>query len=215
MTNQGRTRPAATWFDSVYLSADALGRGDLLFGRVQHVGDVVGGASYTQSVTAPSRACCRATTTSSSAATSAITSPSRTRATTWPPRSTAWTSTRNCWRSACPRPAPSHRGSPPTSAWTSAGETLLLDLDSAAVSGFNEVYVAFNRVPTRADFDFAGIEPFATDQRVVVPATQSGTYFVLVVSNNTSGTPTFDIEARLLEFEVLHRTTVVEGMPAI
>ena len=33
----------------------------------------------------------------------------------------------------------------------------MLDFDSAAANGFNELYAAFDRVPTRADFDFAGI----------------------------------------------------------
>lgn len=45
---------SAAWTDSVYLSADSvLDPGDILIARVEHTGVVNGGATYTESVTAP------------------------------------------------------------------------------------------------------------------------------------------------------------------
>ena len=42
-----------TWFDSIYISADATwDLNDAVFGRVQHSGDVAGGSSYSNSLTA-------------------------------------------------------------------------------------------------------------------------------------------------------------------
>jgi RHS repeat-associated protein len=43
-----------SWFDSVYLSTDTiLDPADALIGRIEHTGDVAGGASYSESLTAP------------------------------------------------------------------------------------------------------------------------------------------------------------------
>lgn len=84
-----------------------------------------------------------------------------------------------------------------------AGETLSINFDSLAGDGFNEVYLAFDRVPSRSNFDFASIEPFEVDQRAIVPSTQAGTYFVLVYANDLpAGPQQYDITAELLEFEV-------------
>ncbi|MEZ6062667.1 MAG: CARDB domain-containing protein [Planctomycetaceae bacterium] len=83
-----------------------------------------------------------------------------------------------------------------------AGETLSVLFDSAATDGFSELYVAFDRVPTRSDFDFGGIEPFQPDQRAILPASESGTYFIMVYGNSASGAPAFDITAELLAFDV-------------
>ena len=84
-----------------------------------------------------------------------------------------------------------------------AGETLSFLLNGAATNGTNEVYVAFDRVPTRSDFDFSSTEPFEVDQRALVPSTEAGTYFALVFANDAAGeTQQYDVTAELLEFDV-------------
>ena len=84
-----------------------------------------------------------------------------------------------------------------------AGETLSIFLDSSATDGFNELYVAHNRVPTRSDFDFASIKPFEVDQRAVVPTTTAGTYYVLIVkASQIVSQESHSISAELVNFTV-------------
>jgi subtilase family serine protease len=53
VTNQGANAALGSWYDSIYLSADnQWDVGDALFGRVYHSGDVAGGASYSETLTA-------------------------------------------------------------------------------------------------------------------------------------------------------------------
>ena len=47
--------------------------------------------------------------------------------------------------------------------------------------------VAHGRVPTRSNHDFASIKPFEVDQRVVVPTTKEGTYYILAYGNSQPG----------------------------
>ncbi|MCP4110165.1 MAG: hypothetical protein GY749_32355 [Desulfobacteraceae bacterium] len=56
--------------------------------------------------------------------------------------------------------------------------TLTGDVEGAS----NEVYVAFDRMPTLTDHDYAGKIPFEAGQEVLVPSTQAGTYYVLVMA---------------------------------
>lgn len=52
--NQGTSGAEGRWFDSIYLSADDRWNiGDAFFGRVDHIGTVPGGESYSESLTAP------------------------------------------------------------------------------------------------------------------------------------------------------------------
>ncbi len=84
-----------------------------------------------------------------------------------------------------------------------AGETLSFLLDSSLSNGANEVYVAFERVPTRSNYDFAAIDPFEVDQRALVPSTQAGTYFVAVYAADLFvETQLYEMTAELLDFEV-------------
>ena len=54
--------------------------------------------------------------------------------------------------------------------------TLTSDVPGAA----NELYVAFDRVPTLIDYDHAGNVPFTANQDILVPSTQAGTYYIMV-----------------------------------
>ncbi len=84
-----------------------------------------------------------------------------------------------------------------------AEETLVVTFHSVSADGFNELYVSQGEVPTRADFDFAAIEPFSPDQQVVIPTTEAGTYFIQAFGNDVFlEEANFDITAELVEFSV-------------
>ena len=58
------------------------------------------------------------------------------------------------------------------------GEYVTLTLDSGCSLAENELYAAYDRIPTREDYDFIATEPNQADQVLNIPGTQSGTYFV-------------------------------------
>ncbi len=58
------------------------------------------------------------------------------------------------------------------------GQTLEFSLQSAAASGATELYVSRGAVPSRSQFDF-GSSALAPNQKIVVPTTQPGAYYVL------------------------------------
>ena len=58
------------------------------------------------------------------------------------------------------------------------GETLQVFFDSDRENAFNELYVSYGQVPSPSEFDF-GFEKVSADQRVVVPLTEAGTYYIL------------------------------------
>lgn len=66
---------------------------------------------------------------------------------------------------------------------TEAGRDLRIMLDSDVETAGNEIYVAYDRTPTAGgDFDYSASEPFTADVQLMVPSTEAGTYYVLVVS---------------------------------
>ncbi|TLY30395.1 MAG: T9SS type A sorting domain-containing protein [Ignavibacteria bacterium] len=60
----------------------------------------------------------------------------------------------------------------------------------------NEVYVAYGKIPSPASYDFTGSEPLRADQDVVVPSTQAGSYYILVLARHTGGAPSEGITIR-------------------
>ncbi len=81
-----------------------------------------------------------------------------------------------------------------------AGQTLLVTLDSSAIEGANELYVRYGAIPSRGVFDYGYSAPLQPDQEVVVPSTQTGTYYVLLYGAGVAGTPSFDLTASILTF---------------
>ncbi|NJO93208.1 MAG: Na-Ca exchanger/integrin-beta4, partial [Hydrococcus sp. RM1_1_31] len=57
------------------------------------------------------------------------------------------------------------------------GETLQVTFDSAKEGAFNELYVSNGQMPSQKAFDF-GFESVSADQKIVVPLTQAGTYYI-------------------------------------
>jgi len=83
-----------------------------------------------------------------------------------------------------------------------AGETLELVFDSENDYASNELYVRHGAMPTRGVFDYAHPVPFRGDQRVVVPVTQGGTYYILAHTAYASAYSSYSLTARLLQFAV-------------
>ncbi|MTJ45136.1 ELWxxDGT repeat protein [Dolichospermum flos-aquae] len=93
-----------------------------------------------------------------------------------------------------------------------AGETLRLKLDSVSTTAANELYLRYGEVPTRSAFDLGFSEALSPDQEIVVPETQAGTYYVLAYGQTVAeSTPSFSIEAKLLDFEIHSLSTKVGG----
>ena len=61
----------------------------------------------------------------------------------------------------------------------SAGETIRVNLDSAADSAANELFVSFGEVPTSTNYDYAYSSGLSADQTVTIPTSEPGTYYVL------------------------------------
>jgi hypothetical protein len=87
------------------------------------------------------------------------------------------------------------------------GESLLLNLDSVSTDAFNELYVRYGALPTRSAFDIGFNEPFGSDQQVLVPTTQAGSYYILAYGNSVPGGATnYALLAQTIDFAVLDKT---------
>ncbi len=62
-------------------------------------------------------------------------------------------------------------------------ETLRVTVDAESTTGANELYIRYDEIPDRGHYDDSHDNPFLPDQRVVIPTTQAGTYYVLVSGN--------------------------------
>jgi hypothetical protein len=84
------------------------------------------------------------------------------------------------------------------------GETILLDLTGDSLFGYNELFVRYNVMPTRAEFDHGYDRPFESDQRIIIPNVQPGTYYVLVYgfSLDTLIQPV-TLYAKVIDYEIL------------
>ncbi|MBU1707161.1 hypothetical protein KKB28_04525, partial [bacterium] len=84
---------------------------------------------------------------------------------------------------------------------------LILDADES--NSVNEIYIAFNRVPTLADHDYVAAQPFSADQELLVPSTQAGNYYVLLLSRTLATDYTLTADA--LPFSILSITPDAGG----
>ncbi|MBL8339550.1 MAG: pre-peptidase C-terminal domain-containing protein, partial [Rhodoferax sp.] len=209
--NNNGTNPAlGSWSDSVYLSLDEVWDiNDALFGVAQHNGTVVGGASYSNSVTG--------------------TLPGVT-------PGNYHVIVRSDIRNHIPESNEANNigGSLDTveldvdaltmgvaSNYTLAtgqavyykftvgeGETVRLALDSVVNDNANELYVRYGSMPTRGQFDFAAREGFTADPQLVIPTTQAGTYYVMAYGQHAPRTaaapdgPAFSILAQIIPFSI-------------
>jgi RHS repeat-associated protein len=84
-----------------------------------------------------------------------------------------------------------------------AGETLRLQLDGAAESANNELYVRYGDMPSRSEFDYSFPNAFAPDQEILIPNTQGGTYYVLAYGDQVPEGGAYSLTADTLEFSLL------------
>lgn len=95
---------------------------------------------------------------------------------------------------------------------TIANQDLRLTVDSDQMgTGINEVFVAFERVPTGSDFDFK--HTFASfNQEVLIPETAAGTYYIYIRAQTPTTTPQqIDVLAEALPFSLLSIKTKIVG----
>ena len=82
-------------------------------------------------------------------------------------------------------------------------ETLLVSLQGDTIAGNNELFISFDRVPDRSDFDFNSRIPFYGNQELIVPSLQKGTYYLLVYGTLTAGTlQDISVLASIINFQV-------------
>jgi len=81
------------------------------------------------------------------------------------------------------------------------GQTVQIDLDSAASAGANELYVRFNQTPSRNAFDYSFESAQQPDQTLVIPETISGTYYILAYAASAPQlSSAYSLTARIKQF---------------
>jgi hypothetical protein len=82
-------------------------------------------------------------------------------------------------------------------------ETLLVSLTGDTISGANELFISYDTVPDRSDYDFTSRKPFYGNQEVMVPSLKKGTYYLLVYGNVSSGNQQdISILAQIIHFQI-------------
>src|SRR6185295_13925365 len=87
-----------------------------------------------------------------------------------------------------------------------ADQTLRVVLDSSSANGSNELYIRYGDIPTGSEFDAAYSDPVASDQRVLIPSTQAGDYYVLVKARQGSSATAATVRADLLPLSITKDT---------
>ncbi|MCI0535655.1 MAG: hypothetical protein L0Z50_10555 [Verrucomicrobiales bacterium] len=88
-----------------------------------------------------------------------------------------------------------------------AGATLVVTVRGTSMSRsiYPELFASFGQVPTRSQFEFGSFEPFNDTQRVVIPWTQAGRYYIHVFAEGQSTDDlAYDITAEFVEFAVFN-----------
>ncbi len=204
VTNAGANPAVGSWFDNLFLSTDdTWDLGDAFLGKVLHTGDVAGGASYTETLTAALpgvtpgtyklivrtdvrnqvRETNDANNTFASLDRFSVDVPALT-------LGTAATGTLADGQVAYYRVD------------VAAGEALLVTLDMAATDGSTELYARFGEPASPTAFDVRNEDVLGIDQRALVGRTQAGTYYILV--RGTAGLPSggYTLTAKTVQFSV-------------
>src|SRR5262249_37938912 len=84
-----------------------------------------------------------------------------------------------------------------------AGETLQVFLGSQTAAEGNELDVSYGTMRTRVNYDYRFSRPLEPNQRVTVPETQDGVYYVLAYADSLPGaSETCTLTAALVPFSV-------------
>ncbi|HNN85589.1 MAG TPA: CARDB domain-containing protein, partial [Accumulibacter sp.] len=221
ITNDSINPAYGRWTDAVYLSADSgWDLGDILLGKVDHIGDLAGGASYGGTLTAKLpplkdgnwRIIVRPDLynevfegkisysvtglnlppgeANNRMASGATLAVSVPTLTVATPLATTLS----------PGEARLYKLS------VAAGETLRVSLDAAADEGSNELYIRYGDIPTGYAFDAAYDNPVAADQEAMIPSTKAGDYYILVRARQGNANAPVTLRADLLPLSITRVT---------
>ena len=88
-----------------------------------------------------------------------------------------------------------------------AGETLRFNFDRASADGRTELFVSYNAMPSRSDFDYRYNQADSPDQSLVIANSKAGTYYVMAY-NASGATDTYSITADTLQFSITELGTI-------
>lgn len=85
-----------------------------------------------------------------------------------------------------------------------AGQWLVLELGCATATAATELYASFEAIPSRSEFEYRHSNPLQPNQRIVVPNTREGDYYILVYGDfiPAPGSAGITLLARLSQFLV-------------
>ncbi|MEZ4926853.1 MAG: CARDB domain-containing protein [Saprospiraceae bacterium] len=81
-----------------------------------------------------------------------------------------------------------------------AGEMLSVEINSSDNVAFNELYLRYGKVPSRTAYDWTFDKPFSPYQRLIVPALQAGTYYVMAYAPEGADTQQVNLLAKIVPF---------------
>jgi subtilase family serine protease/N-acetylneuraminic acid mutarotase len=205
VVNQSNNEVRGRWTDAVYLSSDKVWDiNDAEIGRVDRDGPLAGQATYTATLTAKLppvtpgnyyvivrtdvrnrvREENESNNTTASSGAMTVDVPALTLGV--PTNSTIQTGQERFFKVNAP-----------------GNETLRFALDGQNPLTSNELFARFGLLPSRSAFDFSFSRPYEPDQEIVVPDTQTGTYYSLArgafVPDNSD---LFSIKAEILPFGI-------------
>ncbi|AXY72742.1 hypothetical protein D3H65_01595 [Paraflavitalea soli] len=85
------------------------------------------------------------------------------------------------------------------------GETMEITLSGdTSKHAVNRIYLKRGAVPAPNNYDYAAETPFETNQQLIVPAADSGTYYLLFLGNDTTllRRQSVNMEARIIPFQI-------------
>ena len=82
------------------------------------------------------------------------------------------------------------------------GETVRVTLESEDPSAFNELYLAYDQIPSRTVYDFGFDTPFSANQQILIPEVEPGTYYVLVYPVQGAPVQELSLKAETVPFEI-------------
>ena len=204
VSNNGQNAAIGSWYDAVYISADATWDvNDAVFGRVLHSGDVQSLGSYSESLTATLPGVLPGS------YHVIIRSDIR--------NQIAESNEQNNLKATLDKFALDVTALTIGTASTGTiaqgqfvyykvdvpvGETLVVELDTLANDGVTELHVSSGSFPTRTRADHSAFDEPSADRRLVIESTTGETYYILAYGNQMPQATNFNLKARVVQFEV-------------
>ena len=86
---------------------------------------------------------------------------------------------------------------------TLQGETMLSTLKADSINGSNEMYLKFNQLSTRLNYDFTHLFPYLGNQEMLVPYLLKGNYYLMLYGRTlVSNKQEIKIKPEILQFDV-------------